>query len=51
MNKSRQEVIEETLKRSINEGMNVNPVMPQNILPKTPPKAPPSAPTSGAKKK
>jgi hypothetical protein len=39
----RQKVVEEVLRKSINEGLNVNPIMPRNILPKNPPKSPPSS--------
>lgn len=36
--------IDEVLRKSINEGLNVNPLMPRNVLPKTPPKTPPAPP-------
>lgn len=39
------ESIDEVLRKSINEGLNVNPLMPRNVLPKTPPKSPPKLPT------
>jgi len=44
------ESIDEVLRKSINEGLNVNPLMPRNVLPKTPPKSPPARPTRGPTK-
>ncbi len=44
------ESIDEVIRKSINEGLNVNPLMPRNVLPKTPPKAPPAPPARGPAK-
>jgi hypothetical protein len=44
MSNDKQRVINEELRKSINEGLNVNPLMPRNVLPKSPPATPPAAP-------
>lgn len=47
MSSERQRVVEELLRRTGNEGLNVNPVMPSNVLPKSPPASPPPPPPRG----
>jgi len=49
MSSDKQKIVEEVLRKSINEGLNVNPIMPRNILPKSPPSSPPSPPARDKK--
>lgn len=44
MSSDKQKIVEEVIRKSINEGLNVNPLMPRNILPKSPPSSPPPVP-------
>lgn len=44
MTNDKQRTVNEELRKSINEGLNVNPVMPRNVLPKSPPATPPAPP-------